>query len=228
MMSTSLSARHPGAASHATASENPPHTESGAPASILQWEATMREFEETDRHDPPPERAVLFIGSSSIRGWHTVDDDFPDHRVINRGFGGSRIADSVHYADRIVIPYRPAKIIFYAGENDLTAGTTPAGVAADFRRFVARVHAELPETEIAFISMKPSPSRRHLIEAEREGNRMIRGFTGDNEALSYIDVFEAMLDSDGEPRGELFVDDRLHMNERGYRLWTERVRPHMP
>ncbi len=198
------------------------------PSPSLRFEQEILAFEEADRKAPPPEDAVLFTGSSSIRGWRTLAEDFPEHRVLNRGFGGSHIADCIYFADRIVLPYRPQMIVFYAGENDMNYGRSPAEVEAAFRRFVEIVHAGLPETEIAYVSMKPSPSRRHLIDAKREGNRRIREFTEEDPRLSFIDVFEAMLDEAGEPRSELFVADQLHMNEKGYRLWTDIIRPHMP
>lgn len=197
------------------------------PPSAAQWESAIEAFEEADRTNPPPEGTVLFTGSSSIAGWDTLAEDFPGHRVVNRGFGGSQIADCRYFAGRIVLPYRPEMIVFYAGENDLAAGVSAAEVADEFRRFVETVRAELPETRIAYISMKPSPARRHLLDAQREGNRRIREFIEKEDGLSYIDVFHAMLDENGEPREELFVDDRLHMNEKGYELWTGLVRPHL-
>ncbi len=200
----------------------------GNSLSPVRWEEEIQAFEEEDRKAPPQEGAILFTGSSSIRRWHTIAEDFPDHRVINRGFGGSQIADSVAFASRTVIRYRPEMVIFYAGENDLNAGKRPGEVAADFQEFVDRVQTELPGTGIAFISMKPSPSRRHLLDAKREGNQLIREFIEERDSLSYINVFDDMLDGKSEPRAELFGDDDLHMNEQGYRLWTEIIRPHLP
>ncbi len=191
------------------------------------WEKAIAAFTEADSKEPPPQNAVLFIGSSSIRGWRTVQRDFPEYDVINRGFGGSTIADSIAYADKIVLPYKPSTIIFYAGENDLNAGLTPQQVAEDFREFVRIVHEELPETRIAFVSMKPSPRRAALIEKQRIGNELIREFASQTKNVDYIDVFHPMLNSEGAARQELFSSDNLHLNEEGYKLWKKIIGPYL-
>lgn len=184
-----------------------------------RFEKEIAAFEEADRTNPPPEEAILFIGSSSIRGWRSVADDFPEYRVINRGYGGSVIADSIRFAERIVLPYKPSIVVFYAGENDLSAGLSPEEVAADFKQFAKLVHAQLPNTRIAFISMKPSPSRAHLIESKRIGNQLIQDFVTATPRVDYLDVFNPMLDPAGKPRDDLFIGDKLHMNPYGYTLW---------
>jgi lysophospholipase L1-like esterase len=196
------------------------------PRDPARWEEAIRKFEESDRTAPPPRDAILFIGSSSIRGWK-LNGSFPDLPTINRGFGGSEIADSVHFADRIVLPYRPRTIVFYAGENDITAGKTPDDVAHDFQRFVKLVRAELPGTKIIYIGLKPSPLRWRLIDPFRETNKLIREFIATQQNIIYIDVESHMLGADGEPRAELFLDDKLHLNRTGYELWTKLVRPHL-
>jgi lysophospholipase L1-like esterase len=201
------------------------HVSGEAPAP--RFEKDILAFEAADQEIFPPEGAILFIGSSSIRGWRSLADDFPEHAVINRGFGGSHIDDSVRLVDRIVLPYRPSMIVFYAGENDLTAGKSPEKVAQDFRTFVELVRAELPGTRIAFISMKPSPSRWRLAETKREGNRLIRDYVSQAPGVDYIDVFEPMLNDEGQPREELFVGDRLHLNVEGYALWRQIVAPYL-
>ncbi len=192
-----------------------------------RWESVIAAFEAADRETPQPQGAVLFIGSSSIRGWRSVAVDFPEYKVINRGFGGSTIADSVEFADRIVLPYKPATIVFYAGENDLNGGLTPEQVADDFKTFVSVVHRELPETRIAFVSMKPSPSRERILEAMREGNKLIYDFATKTENVDYIDVFHPMLNAEGKARDELFVGDQLHLNAEGYELWKRIVGPYL-
>ena len=184
-------------------------------------------FEMQDRTAPPPPGAVLFLGSSTFRLWHTLALDFPDIPVVNRGFGGSQIEDSIRYAPRIVLPLRPKIIVFYAGENDLAAGKTPEQVCADFQRLVADVHAVLPATRILFISIKPSPCRAELLDAMRRTNARIRNWIQQDPRLEYVDVFPPMLDGSGIPRAELFTDDRLHMNAAGYALWTRILRPRL-
>lgn len=194
--------------------------------SKAEWEQDMQRFAAEDAASPPPRDAVLFVGSSSIRLWETLASDFPGMPVINRGFGGSELRDSTYYADRIVIPYAPRQIVMYAGENDLQAGRTPQQVAADFRTFVLRVRRDLPKVRIAYISNKPSPSRVNLLEQQRQANVLIK-----QEAMrlnvDFIDVFSAMLDTQGQPLSELFVEDRLHMNRTGYELWRQKVAPYL-
>lgn len=205
----------------------------GAPTARAQerqgapFEAEIRAFEEGDRSSPPPRGAVLFIGSSSIRLWKTLAADFPKHGVVNRGFGGSQIEHSIRYIDRIVLPYAPKVVIMYAGGNDLNAGKDPARVAADFQAFVAAVHARLPATRIAYISVAPNPARFAQIERVKELNRRVAAFTAKDRRLAFIDVFPHMLGPDGKPRPEIFGPDRLHMNEQGYALWKGIVGPRL-
>jgi len=196
-------------------------------APINKWEEAIRKFEEADRQRPPAKGAVLFIGSSSIQMWKNVAEDFPQTTVINRGFGGSEIADSTYYVDRIVVPYRPRLIVFYAGDNDLANGKTPQRVFEDYREFVRRVKAQLPKTRIAFISIKPSLARVALMPKMRAANELIRSYAARDKHLAYIDVFTPMLGEDGLPRRELFGPDGLHMNPQGYRLWRGVIAPYL-
>ena len=197
----------------------------GAPAQTQtnRFDADIAAFEARDRTNPPPKDAILFIGSSSIRMWKTLADDFPEHKVINRGFGGSEIADSVHFVDRIVIPYRPGMAVMYAGGNDINAGKSPERVAADFKAFVERVRAKLPDIPIAYISIAPNPARWAQVDRVRRANELIREFTKTSPKLSFIDVFPHMLGEDGQPRPEIYLEDRLHMNEKGYAIWKKVV-----
>jgi len=192
-----------------------------------KWEAAIRTFEEADQHNPPSKGAVLFIGSSSIGLWTTLADDFPSTEVINRGFGGSEIADSTYYVDRIVAPYQPKVIVLYAGDNDLVNGKTPQQVFEDYQAFVSRVRRKLPRARVAFISIKPSPARWHVVRSVRAANEMIRSYASRGKGLIYIDVFTPMIGADGNPRPELFSEDNLHLNREGYRLWKSIVAPHI-
>ena len=192
------------------------------------FEAEIRAFEAADAKQMPPAGAVLFVGSSSIRLWTTLAEDFPDHTVINRGFGGSRIPDSARYADRIVIPYKPKTIVLYAGDNDIAAGATPEQVLADFKVFVEKVHDALPETRIHFISIKASIARWALVDKIRAANRLVSAYAKEHsKRLAYIDIFTPMLGNDGKPRAELLVEDGLHLTPAGYELWTSIVKRHL-
>lgn len=172
-------------------------------------------------------RPVVFAGSSSFRMWTNLTADMKGVTVVNCGFGGSHMSDLVHFAPRIVLPFRPKHVIVYEGDNDLAANKTPAAVFRDYEAFVARVHRDRPEARISFVSVKPSPSRRKLLEAQRELNRLLREYAKTDRRLGYIDVFTPMLDDQGEPRPELFGPDKLHLNSRGYDLWTGAVRAYL-
>ena len=187
----------------------------------------MQRFAAEDAAQPPPSGAVLFVGSSSIRLWDTLAQDFPGVATINRGFGGSEIRDSTWYADRIVVPYAPRTIVFYAGENDLNSGRSPQQVRDDFRAFVRRVRSELPRTRIVLVSIKPSPLRAAQLPAQRQANALLREEVAKTKNAAFVDVTTPMLGADGRPRAELFGEDRLHMNAAGYAIWRERIAPHL-
>jgi len=196
-------------------------------ATNLPFAKEINAYTQADLTNPPPRGATLFIGSSSVRLWKTLVQDFPKHRVINRGFGGSQIIDSVNYAERIVFPYRPERIVMYAGGNDINSGKSPQQVFSDFRAFVAKVHAKLPKTEIAYISIAPNPARWSQVDKVREVNALIADFANRERQVSFINVFPHMLGEDGMPRPEIFVADRLHMNTKGYELWTPIIGAHL-
>lgn len=192
-----------------------------------RWERDIQAFEASDKTNPPPSDAILFVGSSSIRMWKTLAEDFPGVPVINRGYGGSEMEDTLFFADRIVLPYRPKQIFVYAGDNDVAAGKSPERIAKDFEAFVKKVHHSLPEARIAYISIKPSGARLKLMPIMREANRLIAEYAATDQRLAFVDVFNPMLNQDGEPKEELFLDDKLHLNKKGYELWTSLVRPHI-
>ena len=190
-----------------------------------RWESDIEAFEASDKTNPPPQNAILFIGSSSIRMWTDVQEAFPKHEVFKRGFGGSELSDSVEFADRIVIPYKPKMILLYAGDNDIASGKSPERVLADFKDFVEKVHAALPQTRIGYIAIKPSLARRKLMNEMKTANGLIKDYIGQSDGLLFIDVFAPMLNAEGEPRPELFIQDGLHLNEKGYALWTSIIGP---
>jgi lysophospholipase L1-like esterase len=188
-----------------------------------EFENEIRAFEAEDAKSPPRPAEVLFVGSSSIRLWRTLSDDFKPHPVKNRGFGGARIRNIIDFGRRMVLPYSPSRIVFFAGSNDIHAGASAGEVLADFKTFVAGVHEVLPETRIAFISITTSPARFAEVATVREANRLIRDYIATNPKLTFIDVFPDMLDAAGRPRAELYAADRLHLNQQGYALWIPRI-----
>jgi lysophospholipase L1-like esterase len=193
-----------------------------------KWEKEIAAFEEADRRDPPKKGGVLFIGSSTIKRWTTLAQDFPDHHVINRGFGGSQIADSTHFADRIIFPYAPSKVFLRAGGNDLHAGLTPVQVAQDFAEFVQVVHDRLPNTEVLYVPVNPAPARWGEADKNRELNRLIRSMALSMPFVGYVDAEGFTVSTTGKPRVELFVEDQLHLNADGYKLLADEVRPYLP
>jgi len=207
------------------AQSTPAPATTAAATNAAPFEKEILAFEAADKTNPPPTGAALFIGSSSIRLWKTLAEDFPKHRVINRGFGGSQIIDSVRYAKRIVLPYKPRLIVLYAGGNDINNGKTPEQVAADYRAFVKAVHDALPETRIAYISIAPNPARWAQVDRVRAANSLIEAHTRTDDRLAFINVFPKMLGDDGQPRPEIYVADRLHMNPKGYELWCGIIGP---
>jgi lysophospholipase L1-like esterase len=192
-----------------------------------RWEKAIATFEAEDKTNPPPKGALLFIGSSTIVRWKTLAQDYAEHKVINRGFGGSQIADSTHFADRVIIPYAPRAVFLRAGGNDLNAGKSVDQVFTDYKDFVAKVHSKLPETTIYFISLSPSISRWKQHEQEKQLNDLIKGFIANKPNLKYIETYDMVLGADGQPRAELFVEDKLHFNAEGNKLLAERVRTYL-
>jgi lysophospholipase L1-like esterase len=191
------------------------------------FEKEIQAFEARDRTNPPPKNSILFVGSSSIRMWKTLAADLPNYRVINRGFGGSQISNAIHFAERIVIPYQPPVIVMYSGGNDLNAGKSAETVFNDYKLFVNKVRAKLPETKIAYISIAPNPARWKQMDRIREANRLIREFAQKDPSLSFIDMHPHMLGADGNPKPDIYLDDKLHMNANGYAIWKQVVGEHL-
>ncbi|MEZ6071472.1 MAG: SGNH/GDSL hydrolase family protein [Pirellulales bacterium] len=189
-----------------------------------RWESAIEQFEQSDAEHPPEKGGTLFVGSSSIRFWR-LDDSFPQLHALNRGFGGSEIADSIHYFDRIVAPYEPRTIVLYAGDNDIDGGKSADEVVADFKTFAAKVHKSLPETRLLFIAVKPSIARWKLYDKMYKANAAIKAQCDTDPLLTYVDIATPMLGADGKPREELFIQDGLHLNADGYALWAKILEP---
>lgn len=191
-----------------------------------RWEKDIAAFEKRDKEKAPPKNPIVFAGSSSIRLWDLAKS-FPHLPAVNRGFGGSQMADVVHFAPRIVLKYDPRLIVLYAGDNDLAAGKTPERVQAGFQALVKTVHEKLPKARIVFICIKPSLRRWALIDKIRKANALIEAECKKDDRLVYLDIATPMLGDDGKPRRELFANDGLHLNANGYAVWTERLKPYL-
>lgn len=188
----------------------------------------IKKFKAADSVSMPPKNAIVFVGSSSFTRWYDVQEDFPDHKIINRGFGGSSLPHLIAYADQIIIPYKPKQVVIYCGENDFGGkGVTSDTVVNRFKTLFQILRKELPRAEIVYVSMKPSPRRQHLMPKFKAANAEIRAFIEQQRRAKYIDIWDSMLQQNGEPRAELFVEDMLHMNEKGYAIWQEAIRPHL-
>ncbi len=194
------------------------------PASAPRFENEITAFEAYDHKNAPPRDPILFVGSSTIRMWQTADA-FPDLPVINRGFGGSTTDDVNHFADRIVFKYKPRLIVFYAGDNDIAAGGTPDRVFSDFQTFLTSVHDHIPNTPVIYLSIKPSIARSKFWPQMQEVNGRVKALTQQNKELTYIDTAPSLLGADGKPQRDLFRDDGLHMNDKGYARWNEILAP---
>lgn len=199
-------------------------------ANAQQWLASeINAFKKQDSISAPPQNAILFVGSSSFKLWTDVKSDFPGYTIINRGFGGSTLPDVIYYTKDIIIPYHPKQVVIYCGDNDLAASdtVTAATVANRFQQLFYSIRKALPKATISYVSIKPSPSRMHLMNKMKETNALIKKFLQKQKRTSYIDVFTPMLTADQKPKPEIFLKDNLHMNKEGYRIWQKAIKPYL-
>ncbi|VGO20696.1 SGNH/GDSL hydrolase family protein [Pontiella sulfatireligans] len=190
-----------------------------------RFEKAIQSFEATDEKQPPPQGAIVCVGSSSMRKWETLQNDLTPLTVIPRGFGGSNMNDALHYADRIVLPYKPRAIVLYEGDNDIGQGISPLVIADTFRKFVEKVLGELPECRIYVLSIKPSIKRWQLWPKMQEANHLIEAECDKDARLTYVDIASGMMDDKGKPLKNLFEEDDLHMTRDGYVIWRDKLSP---
>lgn len=189
-----------------------------------RWEPNIEKFEAKDKENPPQPGGIEFLGSSSIVGWN-LKTSFPGKPYLNRGFGGSQIADSIYFFDRVVVPYQPRLVVFYAGDNDVAGKKTAEQVCEDFQTFVGLLHEKLPETKLIYLSIKLSGKRWAIKDKIIDANAKIQAVCEADEKLTYADVATCLLGENGEPNPELFRKDFLHLSAAGYKLWTAIVKP---
>jgi lysophospholipase L1-like esterase len=183
----------------------------------------IRDFQKQDSISFPKKNETLFVGSSSFRLWKDVGQYFPKHVIINRGFGGSTLPDVIRYFSQIILPYEPKQIVIYAGENDVAGGATPEQVSERFTNLITMVRSKLPDARIIYVAMKPSPSREKFQAAMISANNRIRDHISRMSNAAFVDIYTLMLTPDGKMRPELFGRDMLHMNEKGYAIWSTAI-----
>jgi len=168
------------------------------------------------------EPETLFYGSSSIRLWTSLYDDFKYIKPINLGFGGSTLAACVWFFERIMHPYQPKRLVLYAGDNDLGDGRNPEEVLIFFQQMVVRATLRFGNIPCYFVSLKPSPSRLSIINQFIRANTLIEYEILNNAPnWNFVNIFNEMLDHSGHPQKKYYSSDELHLSNKGYKLWTE-------
>jgi lysophospholipase L1-like esterase len=186
-------------------------------------------FKKQDALHKPPASAILFVGSSSFRKWTDISSYFPGYPIINRGFGGSSLPDVTRYASEIIFPYHPKQIVIYCGDNDLASSDaiTADSVFERFRTLFELIRTNMPGEDIVYVSIKPSPSRIQLFEKMKKANLLIKTYLSINSHTAFVDVFDKMLNPDGTIMSDIFLDDKLHMNAKGYAIWKSAIEPYL-
>ena len=189
----------------------------------------IQQFKKHDSVHFPPLHAILFVGSSSFRKWEDVQSYFPAETIINRGFGGSELTDVIRYANDIIFPYHPKQIVIYAGENDLAYSDTVTAkiVLSRVVTLFNLIRSSMPMVPIIYVSIKPSPSRENLMPKMEQANKLIKQFLQSKKNAVFIDVYHKMLGKNGKPMADIFIEDSLHMNAKGYTIWQKLIEPYL-
>ena len=198
-------------------------------AQHLPFYNDIQRFKKQDSLDFPKKKSILFIGSSSFTKWTDVQDYFPSHRIINRGFGGSTLPDLIRYTDDIVFPYKPKQVVIYCGENDIASSDTISAetVVNRFIMLFNKIRSRYSKIPVVYISMKPSPSRERFFPKMQAANSAIQQFLGTKKGTVFVNVYPLMLNGEGQPMKEIFLDDMLHMNGKGYLIWQKALEPYL-
>ena len=184
----------------------------------------VKAFETKDSLSMPREGQVLLAGSSTFRLWLTYQQDLKGFPVINRGFGGSQMSDLNFYFDRIVAKYKPKMILVYEGDNDLNAGENPDSVIREFKEFVQMVKTKLPDTKVAFCSIRPSLARVSILDKQSTVNQAIKEFSKHQKKVYFVNIQKEFYLPNGELMTDIFVADKLHLNQKGYEIWAKATR----
>lgn len=192
---------------------------------LNHFEEAILAFEAEDATREQVEGTILFTGSSSIRMWSSLAEDFAPVPILNRGFGGSTLPEVIHYADRIIFNYAPEVIVLYCGENDIAEGASADQVFESFQKIDRMIEQRLPNSTLIYIAMKPSPSRWALWPQYQTGDRMISAYLKGKSKRHFVDCSPSMLLPSGEPDSSIFIEDMLHMNPKGYDGWEALIEP---
>jgi lysophospholipase L1-like esterase len=187
----------------------------------------IQNFRKQDSIQSPPVHPILFVGSSSFTRWTDIQNYFPGYTILNRGFGGSTLADLLRYEEDVIFKYNPKQIVIYCGENDIASSDTITATTVfnRFQNLYSEIRALYPNVPVVYVSLKPSPSRWHLKEKAKAVNNLIENFLKDQKNSKFVSVWNEMLDADGKPVRDLFVEDNLHMNAKGYAIWQKKIEP---
>jgi len=185
----------------------------------------ISDFQKKDSISMPPIKGIVFVGSSSLRMWTDLEDTFKSYNAINRGFGGSELTSANDYIKELVLVHQPRQVVIYSGENDVASGASADQTYDRFVTFFTNLRKNLPKANIAYISMKLSPSRAQFSEVILAANAKIKDYISGQKNAAFIDITSKMLDSAGGYRRELFQDDMLHMKPAGYEIWTKEITP---
>jgi lysophospholipase L1-like esterase len=189
----------------------------------------IKAFRKADSINKPPKNAVLLIGSSSFTKWKDVQDYFPEYTILNRGFGGSSLTDVIYYANDVILKYKPKQILIYCGENDVagSSSVTADTVLERFKILYGIIRSKFKKVPVAYISMKPSPSREKLLPIYVKGNELIKTFLASQKNTAFINVYDSMFDAEGKIFTHIFIADKLHMNAAGYKIWQGIIAPYL-
>ncbi len=190
-----------------------------------RFEKNVQAYETADKTAPPPKNAILLVGDSQFFRWKTLGEDLPDYTIINRGIDSFQFSDILHFFDRLVLPYKPRMIVLHVGGNDVHNGKPAERVLGDFKTFVAKVRTVQPNVPIAFSSTTPGPGRWDEADKRKQTNKLLKDYIATQKNLHFIDLWDAMLTKEGQPREELWVADRVHPNHDGYLVRVKIMRP---
>jgi len=194
-----------------------------------EFKSEITAFKQLDSIQFPAKHQILLVGSSSFRKWTHVQEWFPNHIIINRGFGGSTLPDVIHYANEIIFPYAPKQILIYCGENDIASSDTLSAqnILARYQQLFFLIRAKMKRVEIDFVSIKPSPVRAKFRPTVALSNQLIKAFIATQKHAAFINIFDPMLNQDGSTKQEIFLADNLHMNDKGYAIWQKIIAPYL-